>query len=196
MTAAGMTGGISTASCRQRRRSPFRREPIASSAAWPRCCMMWRTEKLAGSEAEGLRKVQNWLTGCGVDDASASLVLEIISSLSFKGGGRPPMSSLEGKVVQDADRLDAIGAVGISRVFAYTGAVGRPIHNPDLQPRENMTKEEYRSAGGTAIMHFYEKLLKLKELMNTNYGRQLAEERHRFMELYLEQFYGEWDGLR
>ena len=106
------------------------------------------------------------------------------------------MSSLEGKVVQDADRLDAIGAVGISRVFAYTGAVGRPIHNPDLQPRENMTKEEYRSAGGTAIMHFYEKLLKLKELMNTNYGRQLAEERHRFMELYLEQFYGEWDGLR
>jgi uncharacterized protein len=97
-------------------------------------------------------------------------------------------------VVQDADRLDAIGAMGIARVFVYSGAKGRPVHDPGVVAREAMTLEEYRSGRDTAINHFYEKLLKLKDLMNTPAGRRRAEGRHRFMEQYLEQFYGEWDG--
>ncbi|CAK4833996.1 unnamed protein product [Aphanomyces euteiches] len=105
------------------------------------------------------------------------------------------MRTLEGQIVQDADRLDAIGAMGISRVFAYSGAKGRPIHVPSLAPRENMTPEEYRNGKDTAINHFHEKLLKLKDLMNTEYGRKLAEQRHQFMLDYLQQFELEWEGL-
>ncbi|WP_248924881.1 HD domain-containing protein [Paenibacillus hamazuiensis] len=153
-------------------------------------------EKLCGDEAEGLRAVRRWLDAHRVDAASADHVIGIISSMSFKGGGRPPMRTLEGRVVQDADRLDAIGAVGIARVFAYTGAKGRPIHVPGIEARERMTKDEYRSTGGTAINHFYEKLLKLKDLMNTDYAKRLAEGRHRQLEQYLACFYEEWEGIR
>jgi uncharacterized protein len=150
-------------------------------------------EKLNDDPAAAQRELEAWLAA-HVSEVVASHVLEIIGTMSFKGGSRPPMRTLEGKVVQDADRLDAIGAVGISRVFAYSGAKHRPIHDPARQPRERMTEAEYRSGSGTAINHFYEKLLKLKDLMNTEYGRKLAEERHRFMEAYLDRFYAEWEG--
>lgn len=153
-------------------------------------------EKLNADPAAAERELQEWLIASGASADTTAHVLEIIATMSFKGGQRAPMRTLEGKVVQDADRLDAIGAVGISRVFAYSGWKGRPIHDPSVIPRERMTTEEYRSGNDTAINHFYEKLLKLKSLMNTDYARHMAEERHRFMEQYLEQFYEEWEGKR
>jgi uncharacterized protein len=153
-------------------------------------------EKLNVSEAVGLAIVKEWLMMHHIPSAAVEHIMEIIASLSFKGGNRPSMRTLEGQVVQDADRLDAIGAMGISRVFAYSGAKGRPIHLPHIAPRANMTAEEYRNGKDTAINHFYEKLLKLKDLMNTDYGRRMAEQRHQFMIAYLEQFYQEWEGKR
>jgi uncharacterized protein len=151
-------------------------------------------EKLNESEQAGLSIVEHWLKQQQVSPLTIQHVMEIIGSLSFKGGNRPPMRTLEGQVVQDADRLDAIGAMGISRVFAYSGANGRPIHIPNLAPRTNMTPEEYRNGKDTAINHFHEKLLKLKALMNTRYGRKMAEQRHQFMLDYLIQFDLEWNG--
>ena len=151
-------------------------------------------EKLFGDEEQGLREIRSWLEEHGVSSSINDHVIEIIASMSFKGGARPPMRTLEGRVVQDADRLDAIGAVGISRVFAYSGAKGRPVFDPDIKPRTQMTKEEYRSGNDTAINHFHEKLLKLKDLMNTDYGRRMAEQRHTYMLAFLEQFHLEWEG--
>jgi uncharacterized protein len=153
-------------------------------------------EKLNADPAAAAAELEGWLEASGAGEKATAHVLEIISTMSFKGGQRPPMRTLEGKVVQDADRLDAIGAVGIARVFAYSGWKGRPMHDPSVQPREQLTVEAYRSGNDTAINHFYEKLLKLKQLMNTDYAKRMAEERHRFMELYLEQFYQEWEGTR
>jgi uncharacterized protein len=152
-------------------------------------------EKLNDDPQAADLELKQWLANSGVEAEAAEHVLEIIHTMSFKGGSRPPMRTTEGRVVQDADRLDAIGAVGISRVFAYSGAKKRPIHDPDLPPRGQLTEEEYRNGRDTAINHFYEKLLKLRELMNTTSGKEIAEERHRFMETYLERFYSEWDGL-
>ncbi|MFC5468968.1 HD domain-containing protein [Cohnella suwonensis] len=151
-------------------------------------------EKLNDDPRAAELELERWLEKSGAGEDQVAHVLEIIRTMSFKGGSRAPMKTTEGKVVQDADRLDAIGAVGISRVFAYSGDKGRPIHDPDLPPRERMTEEEYRHGKDTAINHFYEKLLKLRELMNTAAGRRLAEERHAFMEKYLERFYAEWEG--
>jgi uncharacterized protein len=154
-------------------------------------------DKLNADPAAAERELREWLEASGAGAEVTAHVLEIIATMSFKGGGRRvPMRTLEGQVVQDADRLDAIGAVGISRVFAYSGWKGRPIHDPLVKPREGMTPEEYRSGNDTAINHFYEKLLKLKDLMNTGYARKMAEERHQFMEQYLQQFYQEWEGQR
>lgn len=152
-------------------------------------------EKLNDSEEAGLRKVREWLESQGVPAEVAGQVLEILATISFKGGHRPPMRTLEGRVVQDADRLDALGAIGIARVFAYSGAHGRPIHEPARAPREAMSPEEYRSGNDTAINHFHEKLLKLKDRMNTRVGREIAAERHRVMEEFLERFGKEWQGL-
>ena len=152
--------------------------------------------KLNPSEAIGLAKVRRWLESRSVPADDAEAVLEIISTLSFKGGNSPAMKTVEGKVVQDADRLDAIGAIGIARVFVYSGAKGRPIHDPSLAPRTSMTEAEYRSGRDTAINHFHEKLLKLKDRMNTDYGRRLAEGRHQVMLRYLAEFDAEWNGER
>lgn len=117
--------------------------------------------------------------------------------MSFKGGNQTAqVSTLEGKIVQDADRLDAMGALGIARVMCYSGHVGRPIHDPNMRPRENLTLEEYRKGNDTAIMHFYEKLLKLKDTMNTDYAIKLAKGRHAFLEMYLEEFYQEWEAKK
>lgn len=153
--------------------------------------------KLNETEAIGLQKIQTWLASNGLEPQDQDHIMDIIEHLSFKGGNQSQtVSTLEGQVVQDADRLDALGAIGIARTMAYSGHTGRPIHDPALKPRDQLTLEEYRSGQDTAIMHFYEKLLKLKDRMNTSYAKELAQERHRFLETYLEQFYAEWDAQR
>jgi uncharacterized protein len=151
-------------------------------------------EKFNESEEEGIAKVEIWLHQNKVEQEVVRQIVEIIATMSYKGGHRPPMRTLEGQIVQDADRLDAIGAIGISRVFAYSGAHGRPIHDPDRLPRREWSPEQYRSGEGTAIHHFYEKLLKLKDMMNTQYAKRIAEERHQYMESFLHRFYSEWEG--
>ncbi|MDA8216002.1 MAG: HD domain-containing protein [Dehalococcoidales bacterium] len=151
-------------------------------------------EKLNDTEEAGLRKVRASMGENGVDQAAAAHVLEIISTMSFRGGGRPGMRSPEGRAVQDADRLDAIGAIGIARVFAYCGARGLPIHDPNLPPRAHLTAEAYRHEKSSGINNFYEKLLKLKDLMNTRSGRRMAESPHLFMADFLRHFKAEWDG--
>lgn len=149
-------------------------------------------EKLNINEAVGIEKVREWLISLSVDETSISHIIEIISTMSFKGGGQSPMKTLEGMIVQDADRLDAMGAIGIARAFAFSGANNQIIYEPNMKPRDHITKEEYRNGRTSAINHFYEKLLKLKELMNTQYSRKMAERKHKFMEEYLEEFFEEW----
>ncbi|NUQ61494.1 MAG: HD domain-containing protein [Pirellulales bacterium] len=148
-----------------------------------------------GDSSVGPEAARQWLASLGVDANVVEHVCRIIADISFKGAGvKPPVLSLEGKVVQDADRLDAIGAVGIARAFAYGGAKGRLIHDPESRPEVHPTAEAYLKSGGTTINHFYEKLLLLKDRMNTATGRAIAEKRHKFMEDYLRRFYEEWDG--
>ncbi|WP_336775828.1 HD domain-containing protein [Paenibacillus sp. MMO-58] len=153
-------------------------------------------EKLNPSKEAGLHKVQAWLEANLSEEEHRAHVMDIISNMSYNGGKNPPMRSLEGKVVQDADRLDAIGAISIARAFVYAGWKGTPIHDPAIPPRSEMTAEEYRNGKSTAINHFHEKLLKLKDLVNTDSARRIAEERHLYMEQFVERFYEEWDGNR
>lgn len=122
-------------------------------------------------------------------------VIAIIENISFKGGQQQrTFNSPELDVVQDADRLDALGAIGVARTFNYGGFKNRAIYNPEIQPNLKMSKEEYKSSTAPTINHFYEKLLLLKDKMNTKTGKEIAEQRHQFMELYLDQFYKEWNG--
>jgi len=151
-------------------------------------------EKLNESKESGLHKVRSWLEEYLLIEAEREHIMEIISTLSYNGGAHLPMRTLEGKVVQDADRLDAIGAIGIARTFLYAGWKGNPLHDPNLAPRDSMTPQEYRSDKSTAINHFHEKLLKLKDRINTSSAKVIAEERHRYMEHYVELFYQEWEG--
>ena len=153
-------------------------------------------DKIVQESADALKELKKFLTSIEVTPVQIEAIVSIITRMSFKNHQEKQDLSLEGKVVQDADRLDAIGAIGIARVMCYSGSTGRTIHKPEMKPRENLTPEEYRNGESTAIMHFYEKLLKLKDLMNTKYGNELAKGRHEFLELYLEQFYAEWDGKR
>ncbi len=150
-------------------------------------------EKLNASKDAGLQKVQQWLEQQEVEQQDSAHIIHIINTMSYSGGQGEPMSTLEGQVVQDADRLDALGAIGIARTFAYAGWKGHLIYDPEHPPRESMTKREYREGKSTAVNHFYEKLLKLKNLMNTPYAQELAQQRHRYMEGFLEQFYAEWE---
>jgi uncharacterized protein len=151
-------------------------------------------EKIAGSEEKGFKIVSEWLDQMQLTNREKEQIHDVISSVSFKGGHGKKPNTIEGMVVQDADRLDAIGAIGIARTFMYAGNRGHLMYDPDLPYREKMTKEEYRQGRSTAINHFYEKLLKLKDLMNTESAKQMASERHEFMEQFLQQFYKEWDG--
>ena len=153
-------------------------------------------DKIIQDSADALKELKKFLTSIEVTPEQIEAIVSIITRMSFKNHQEKQKLSLEGKVVQDADRLDAIGAIGIARVMCYSGSTGRSIHKPEMKPRENLTPEEYRNGESTAIMHFYEKLLKLKDLMNTKYGNELAKGRHEFLELYLKQFYAEWDGKR
>ena len=154
--------------------------------------------KFAGGDHEaGPRAARKWMESIGVERMTVEQVCEIIAGLSFKGAGvATPMRSLEGQIVQDADRLDALGAIGIARTFAYGGHKGQAMHDPAIQPQMHASFEAYKSNVGTTINHFYEKLLLLKDRMNTATGKRLAAERHQFMERFLEQFLAEWRGER
>jgi uncharacterized protein len=151
-------------------------------------------EKLNDNRESGQKKLENILLLLDLTDKEREKIQAVIASVSFKGGNETAITEIEAKVVRDADRLDAIGAIGIARTFAYGGSKGNPLFNPELRVRENMTIEEYRNGETSTIHHFYEKLLKLKNLMCTETGRKLAEERHAFMENFLQQFFKEWNG--
>jgi uncharacterized protein len=153
-----------------------------------------------GDSSVGPRVTREWLQTLQVPEETISQVAYIVEYISFKGGtNMHKMKTLEGKIVQDADRLDALGAIGIARVFAYGGAHPRPIYNPELKPLETFESfEAYQQAmrQSSSLNHFYEKLLKLKDFMNTKTAKGIATQRHTFMEAYLEQFYAEWNGKK
>ncbi len=148
-----------------------------------------------GDETIGPRRAQQFLQKQNLPEEIIRKVLNIIRYVSFKNRDEiPEENSKELHIVRDADRLDAIGAIGIARAFSFGGFKKREMYNPSVPPRLGMTKEEYKKNEGTTVNHFYEKLFLLKDMMHTPAGKRLAEERHRFMEQYLEEFYAEWQG--
>ncbi|SFN13085.1 uncharacterized protein SAMN05421741_101235 [Paenimyroides ummariense] len=148
-----------------------------------------------GNETIGPKKAMEFMTSIDIIDEVKDHVVKIIENISFKGGNfNKTFHSKELDIVQDADRLDAIGAIGIARTFNYGGYKNNGLYDPEIQPKLKMTKEEYKNHKGTTINHFYEKLLLLKDLMNTETGKKIAENRHQYMEGFLEQFYNEWEG--
>jgi uncharacterized protein len=150
-----------------------------------------------GDETIGPKTARTFLEAQNVSSETIDHVIAIIENISFKGGRvERKFSSIELDIVQDADRLDAIGAIGIARTFNYGGFKNRTLYNPEIAPNLSMTKEEYKNNEAPTINHFYEKLLLLKDKMNTKTGKQIAQERHRYMEGFLEQFYAEWEGRK
>ncbi len=151
--------------------------------------------KVSDDAHAGARHARQWLGSLGVDTATVDHVAEIVDTLSFKGAGvATPMRTLEGKVVQDADRLDALGAIGTARAFAYGGTRGRALHDPESAPVLHASFEQYRASGGATLAHFHEKLFLLRDRMNTAAARRLADERHRYMEEFVQRFLREWEG--
>jgi uncharacterized protein len=149
-----------------------------------------------GDETIGPKMARQFLFELNTDSTIIEHVVNIIENISFKGGHeKQTFKSPELDVIQDADRLDAIGAIGIARCFNYGGFKNRPLYNPDIKPNLNMTKEEYKTSKGPTINHFYEKLLLLKDKMNTKTAKKIALQRHHYMESFLEQFYIEWNGI-
>ena len=147
------------------------------------------------NESDEPVKAIAWLKEIGEDDKTTNAIIEIINNVSFKGSGvETPMHGLEGKCVQDADRLDAIGAIGVARSFAYGGHKGHEIYNPDVPPTMHQNFEDYKNKTSHTVNHFYEKLLLLKDRMNTKTGLAMAQARHDYMEAFLKQFYAEWEG--
>jgi len=156
-----------------------------------------------GDETVGPKKARQFLKSQNIfrHDGQAGEIVEhvikIIENISFKGGNKPQnFTSKELEVVQDADRLDALGAIGIARTFNYGGFKNRKLYDPEIKPNLKMTPAEYKASTAPTINHFYEKLLLLKDKMNTETGRKIAEERHAFMEKFLQQFYAEWEGKK
>ncbi|WP_417610811.1 HD domain-containing protein [Owenweeksia hongkongensis] len=150
-----------------------------------------------GNEEIGPAKARDFLSSLALDQETTEHVMNIIKHVSYKGGNEAQtFRSLELDIVQDADRLDAMGAIGIARTFNYGGHKGREIYNPEIKPNLKMSKEEYKASTAPTINHFYEKLLLLKDKMNTKTGRKMAENRHEFMESFLYQFYNECNGIQ
>ena len=148
-----------------------------------------------GDESIGPKKAREFLQSISVEEEIITHVENIIQHISFKGGNfKQAFNSTELAVVQDADRLDAMGAIGIARTFNYGGFKNRAIYNPNIQPNLSMSKEEYKNSTAPTINHFYEKLLLLKDRMNTTTGKAMAKHRHNYMEQFLEEFYKEWEG--
>jgi len=141
-------------------------------------------------------KAKRWLEDNNVDENIINQVCDIIRTLSFKGANtESKMLTKEGEAVQDADRLDAIGAIGIGRTFAYGGANGREMYNPNIKPEIHSSFEEYKKSKSPTLNHFHEKLLLLKNRMNTEEGKKIAEKRHKYMEEYIDRFLREWEGI-
>ena len=150
-----------------------------------------------GDETVGPKTARKFLESHQVDEQTIAHVINIIENISFKGGNfERKFSSIELDIVQDADRLDAIGAIGIARAFNYGGFKNRPLYNPEVPVNLTMTKEEYKNSVNPTINHFYEKLLLLKDKMNTKSGQKIAQQRHEFMESFLSQFDAEWNGVK
>lgn len=150
-----------------------------------------------GDDTVGPRMVTEWLEKMNLDSDTIKKVVDIVKEISYKGSEvETPMSTLEGEIVQDADRLDAIGAIGIARTFAYGGSKSREMHNPDVKPENHYNFEDYKNSKAPTINHFYEKLLLLKDRMNTATASKMALKRHEYMKDYLDQFYKEWEGER
>ncbi|HET8838796.1 MAG TPA: HD domain-containing protein [Flavobacteriaceae bacterium] len=148
-----------------------------------------------GDETVGPKKAKSFLSSENISPEIIEHVVKIIENISFKGGNKTQeFHSKELDVVQDADRLDALGAIGIARTFNYGGFKNRKLYDPQIQPNLNMTPSEYKTSEAPTINHFYEKLFLLKDRMNTETARKIAEERHLFMETFLQQFYAEWNG--
>ena len=148
-----------------------------------------------GDETIGPKTARTFLESENVFEETINHVINIIENISFKGGNfENKFSSKELEIVQDADRLDAIGAIGIARTFNYGGFKNRALYDPSIAPNLNMSKEEYKNSNSPTLNHFYEKLLLLKDKMNTATGKKIALERHKYMENFLSQFYAEWEG--
>lgn len=147
-----------------------------------------------GDENVGPQKADDFLKSLHIDEEVITHIKHIIINISFKGGKeKQKFNSIELQIIQDADRLDALGAIGIARAFNYGGFKGRELYNPDIKPNMSMTKEEYKAAKAPTINHFYEKLLLLSDRMNTKKGKEMAQQRHEFMLQFLNQFYDEWE---
>ena len=151
--------------------------------------------KISPDTYERKENAVSFMKQCGIDDRIISDVCTIIEDVSYEGNSVTPQS-LEGKCVQDADRIDAIGAIGIARAFSYGGNHNRAIYDPEIEPSLNMTRDEYRKHISTTINHFYEKLFRLKELLNTSTAKEIAEHRDRYMHEYVDEFLLEWEGKR
>ena len=150
-----------------------------------------------GDEEKGPKMARTFLQKNHVEEAKIEAVVKIIENVSFRGGHKKSeYTSLELEIVQDADRLDAIGAIGIARTFNYGGFKNRKLYDPAIKPNLEMSAEEYKKSEAPTINHFYEKLLLLKNQMHTQTAIEIAEDRHAFMESFLEQFYAEWEGVR
>lgn len=152
--------------------------------------------KLSPKTTQNKDNARRFMRENHVDDETAERICKIIGDISYAGSNSVKPDSIEGKCVQDADRLDAIGAIGIGRAFAYGGNHSRLMHHPDILPRRNMTAEEYRNSNSTTINHFYEKLLNLKDMMNTEGAKAIARERDAYMREFLSEFLDEWDGVK
>lgn len=151
-----------------------------------------------GSETAGLKLVIRWLEKLEINQEIIKRICEILVGMSFRKtiGKKTELKTLEGKIVQDADRLDALGAIGVARTFAFGGCNGRELYNPGIKPLKYKNVEEYKKSRNPSLNHFYEKLFKLKNMMNTKTAKKIARGRHKFMEDYIKIFFDEWEGKK